>query len=508
MGYKNTFQEYIKVNYKWEVEIERGRPVKNQNRPKGLSHKKIDAAMELVSRKKFWLVEFYRTAEAGEDCFETLKKRYFQPRQCYKSHLSHLLSTSYNSKTYSYFRREETFDNKSVLSWKEYTKNAKDGKDFWECVVSEIHEGGVPFGQKATVLYVSRTDVDEHDDVPDMTSLPIGGNLESESYVRSFKGRKLYRIMAEFWKYEWINPAKISPITLGHKENIDIFYVIDATGNKESGNKLKEGGKWLWFKPDLVSALLSKRGSSLEWHSKDTGSVSCSPVYHVHFGLNDLGLIIVYAKDIGYLPLWQQQIWAGHNISPEGGISKELYDSQVKAKPASTEAPEAFFEVVINEINDASKRQFKIQFFRGHQSVNDIIKSINRFRAVDEKGLFSLAKDIAKVIADDVDVESLQKIAVPPKNTKWGSLKTIENLLALKVPPETARQIMSPLFGVYELRHGDAHLPSSEIENAFTSIKIDRSLPSVVQGYQMLLECVESMRKILNIITKWDETQK
>ena len=101
MGYKNTFQEYIKVNYKWEVEIERGRPVKNQNRPKGLSHKKIDAAMELVSRKKFWLVEFYRTAEAGEDCFETLKKRYFQPRQCYKSHLSHLLSTSYNSKTYS-----------------------------------------------------------------------------------------------------------------------------------------------------------------------------------------------------------------------------------------------------------------------------------------------------------------------------------------------------------------------------------------------------------------------
>ena len=97
---------------------------------------------------------------------------------------------------------------------------------------------------------------------------------------------------------------------------------------------------------------------------------------------------------------------------------------------------------------------------------------------------------------------------MPPKNTKWGPLKTIENLLALKVSRETARQIMSPLVGVYDLRHGDAHLPSSEIENVFTLIKIDRSLPSVVQGYQMLLKCVESMRKILNIITKWDETQK
>ena len=30
--------------------------------------------------KKFWLAEFYQTAEAGEDCFEMLKKRYFQPK--------------------------------------------------------------------------------------------------------------------------------------------------------------------------------------------------------------------------------------------------------------------------------------------------------------------------------------------------------------------------------------------------------------------------------------------
>ena len=38
----NYFEEndfpYL-VNYKWEVEIERGRPVKNQHRPKGLFYK-------------------------------------------------------------------------------------------------------------------------------------------------------------------------------------------------------------------------------------------------------------------------------------------------------------------------------------------------------------------------------------------------------------------------------------------------------------------------------------
>lgn len=408
----------------------------------------------------------------------------------------------------SYFSRDEIFDNKSVLSWSEDSKNSKDGKDFWECRVLEIHEGGFPFGQKIAVSHVNRIDIDEDDDVPDMTSFPTDANVKAEFYKKSFKGKKLYRIMAELWKYEWINPSKISPIVLRDKQPIDVFFIVDVTGNKESGSDLTKGGKWLWFKPDLVSALLSNRGSYLNWYTKDTGSVSCAPAHGIHFGMNDIGLITVYAKDIGNLPLWQQQIWAGYNISPEGGISKELHASQVKAEPASTHAPEAFIERVINEINDAAKKQLSIQFFRGHNSVNDIINSINRFRAVDEKGLFSLAKDIARIIVDDIDVESLQKIAIPPKNTNWGSLKTIENLLALKIPQETARQILSPFVGVYELRHGDAHLPSSDFENSFNLIEINRSLPYVLQGYQMIFACVDNLHVILRIIEKWNEIKK
>lgn len=407
----------------------------------------------------------------------------------------------------SFFSRDRIFNNKSILSWNENSKRSEDGKDVWECRVLEIHEGGFPYGEKVAVSHVSRIDVDEDEDIPDMTSLPTDDNVKSEFYEKGFNGKKLYKIMGELWKYEWINAANSSPITLGHKENIDIYYIVDAVGNKESGKNLTKGGKWLWFKPELVTALLSKRGSSLGWYTKDNGSLSCSPSWDIHFGINELGLITVYAKDIGQLPLWQQQIWAGYNISPEGGISKELHASQVKAEPASTKAPEAFFQKVINEINKASERQFSVQFFRGHHSVNDIIKTVNRFRAIDDKGLFSLAKDIARIIADDINIESLQQIATPPKGTKWGSLKTLENLLALKIPRESARQITSPLVGVYQLRHGDAHLPSSEIESAFNLIKIDRSLPSVIQGYQMLFECVDNLHVILSIIDNWDNLE-
>ena len=403
----------------------------------------------------------------------------------------------------SFFSRDEISEDRSVLSWEKESKQSIDGKDIWECRVLEIHEGGFPFGEKIAVSHVSRIDVDEDEDVPDMTSFPTEDNVKSEFYEKSFKGKKLYRIMADLWKYEWINPANSSPITLGHEEKIDIFYIVDATGNKESGKELTNGGKWLWFRPELVSALLSNRGSFLNWYTKDTGSVSCAPAWGVHFGVNSLGLITVYAKDIGQLPLWQQQIWASYNVAPDGGISKELHDSQVKAEPVSTLAPEAFLEKVIKEINVAANENLQIQFFREHGSISKIVTSIHRFRAVDNNGLYSLSKDLARIIVDDIDTESIQKIVSPPKKTKWGSLKSIENLIASKISKENARSIMSPFVGIYELRHGDAHLPSGEIEDSFKLIQIDRNQPTVIQGYQMLFACVENLHIVLSIFKNW-----
>lgn len=408
----------------------------------------------------------------------------------------------------SFFSRDKIFSNRSVFEWDGDSTSTKVDKDVWECRVLEIHEGGFPFGEKMVVSHASRTDIDVDDDIPDMTSFPTDDNVKSDFRENGFKGKKLYRIIAELWKYEWINPAKFSSVVLGEEQEIDIYYITDEEGNKESGNDLKKGGKWLWFEPRLVMSLLSKRGSHLVWHTKDTGSISCDPSNGVHFGVNELGLITVYAKDVGNLPLWQQQVWVGHNVSPEGGISKELHDSQVKAEPAPTQAPEAFLEQVLNEINSTAQENLKLQFFRGHHSINSIITSIHRFRAVDDNGLYTLAKDIARIIADDINVEALQKIAVPPKNKKWGSLKTVENLLATKIQPETARKILSPLVGAYELRHGDAHLPSSKIEDSFNLIEIDRSLPYVIQGYQMLYACVNNLHIILEVLKNWNKEDK
>ncbi|MCG2821467.1 MAG: hypothetical protein L6371_06265 [Candidatus Atribacteria bacterium] len=213
----------------------------------------------------------------------------------------------------------------------------------------------------------------------------------------------------------------------------------------------------------------------------------------------------MYAKEIWQIPDLDPKNWGGYNVSPDGKVSEELLASQMKAKPANTRAPESFLADGLRVLNTHAKNKLGIKLLKEHESIPELLKKTHRFRALDRTGLFSLAKDMARITADSLDVASIQTIVQPPKNIKWGSLKSLEHLISIKVGPEVARSILSRFFGVYELRHGDAHLPSSQINEALTLIGIDQSLPYIYQGYQLLHACVSSIFSIADILSKWDE---
>jgi hypothetical protein len=97
----------------------------------------------------------------------------------------------------------------------------------------------------------------------------------------------------------------------------------------------------------------------------------------------------------------------------------------------------------------------------------------------------------------------MQSIVRPPRNTKWGTLKSLENLLASKHDRELIRKTTAALVGVYELRHADAHLPSSQIVEAFELIRVDRSAPFIHQGHQLLHEVVNSLYGVIEGLKKW-----
>ncbi len=399
----------------------------------------------------------------------------------------------------SYRSRKFVTDDADFIQWPENPMREDSDLERWEGRIVEIHEGGHPYGQGVFVMRTGRTDIDPEEDIP-LLGLPTEGQTESESYTLTPTGQKLFQILGELWRCEWVHPAAASPRIREDSIPPSVYFITDAEGTRETGETLESGGKWLWFRPEVIEALIGMRGGGLSWHTRDTGSVWCSPDYAVHFGMNQLGLINVYAKDIVLLPEWQQRIWAAHNLGPEGGVSAELLASQARAQPASTQAPEDYLKGGLERLRDISKQRIGESVLLEHDKITEIAYRCHRFRAVDKDGLYSLAKDLTRLTADLIDVASIRRLLSIKKDESPGSLKLMEQLLATKISPEKARSLMTPLVGTYELRLADAHLPSEDVEDAYRLAGVDPEVPTVLQGLQLMESVVSAIYTIVRTI--------
>lgn len=393
----------------------------------------------------------------------------------------------------SYTSRTQIVESRDHIGWEKNIKTETDETDL-ECSISEIHEGGQPYGSETRVMSVTRTDVDYENDVPN-NSIPTDGNSEAQSLGIKSQGRKLYRISGELWRKEWVNAGESSPIVLDEEEVSTTSFIISADNRTETPKNLINSRRWLWFKPGIINQILKIRGSSLVWHSKDIGSIACSSEWEVHFGVNSIGLVNVYAKDIAALPEWQRKIWVGCNISPDGKVSAELLQVQGEGKPVSTSSAERSFLIALKELDDLMKEKFGILMFRQHEKADEIFSRIHRFRADEEGGLFNLAKDIWRVVGERINSQDIKKI-IDPENERLRSLKSLEKLLAQHVGDQDAYNLLSPLHGIYGLRHADTHLPSSEPKEEYHLCNIDTTKHPVVQGFQLIDCCVSCLGAI------------
>lgn len=402
----------------------------------------------------------------------------------------------------SYRQRMAKVDDSTYLEWSENPIEINTENERFSTRVFEIDADGGLFGSVA-VMKVWRTDVDDNEDVP-VFGDETDQNTAYESHRYERTGPKLFRVEGELWRTEWVEPATISERVRSDKPTEEFFYLVGAAGEKLPSSALnnEDGGRWLWFRPQVVETLLEHKGGGLGWYTFDTGWVKCSPDYGTHFGINKVGLINVYAYDIAKLPQWQQRLWVGHNVAPDGQVSSELLDSQMRATPAHTSAPEADFEKLLNILNQFFIKQHGSALFRSHDSEAEILCRIHRFRATSSKaGLLELAKDIARLTADSIDITLLRTVVKPEKDQNIKTLKLVERLLAMSVGDDLARNIMTPLVGIYDLRLGDAHLPSSKINEAYALLKIDVNSHPMSQATQMLTQAVNSLSEILRVLT-------
>jgi hypothetical protein len=269
----------------------------------------------------------------------------------------------------------------------EWKTTLADGR--WEGRVIPMHEGGHPVGTGFAVFHVGRKNFDAEQSVPEMSHLD---EMESSERHGKFSGPILFRVLGEIWRDQWVRPAALSVRVRGDDPPPTCFYIVDAEGNRKSSDELKGGMRWLWFNPTAIKVSLSYRCASLQWHTRETGTISMAQDGGIVFGVNNLGLVNVYAKDVAYMPLWQQKIWSGFNIAPDGGVGKELLGSQAEGVPSETHAPEAFLVKGRDALNQAVLTACGVAAFHCDAKVVEIMASCHRFRALDRTGLLELQK--------------------------------------------------------------------------------------------------------------------
>jgi hypothetical protein len=296
------------------------------------------------------------------------------------------------------------------------------------------------------------------------------------------------RVESEFYRQEWIEHQAKSVRVRGDAEQNLPHFIAETDGTRIPSAKLnyEEIGRWLWFRPSVITELLNHRGFSLRWHTAETGSIDSTSGYGTHFGINSSELITVYAYDIARLAPWEQHIWAAHNVAPDGKVSGELLAAQVKSDPASTHAVEDLFFKSMKLLELHFRRDFNIALFAHDLDRHAAIQQISRFSSRDQPSLLRLAKDLVRVFTDRLDVRELRKLSDHPDKEKLGSNKLLQDVLAKKVGAEKAREIFGPIVGAYDMRVGDAHPTSSKIGEAIKLAGIDEDVSYLRKGEQLI----------------------
>lgn len=386
----------------------------------------------------------------------------------------------------SYYRQR--VENVTSLEGTEYEglENQQDQRDHgrFELLIRSLDD---VYGGSWASFRVWRTDVDEEEDAPIMGP-ESDENTEFEKSQGVRGGPNGVRVEGEFWKEEWIDHQGQSVRVRGDVDQTLPHFIVETDGTRAASTNLNDEdvGRWLWFRLSVVNELLGHRGFALKWYTAETGGIQSTSGYVTHFGINSADLITVYAYDIARLAAWEQHIWAAHNVAPDGKVSGELLESQVKAQPASTHAVEELLFVSMRMLEQGFRDKFGVALFTHDIDDESAMQNVTRFLSRDQASLLRLAKEIIRVFSDRLNVRELRKISAHTDKGKLGSNKLLQDVLAKEVGEEQARRVLGPVVGAYDLRVGDAHPTGSKIGEALKLAGIDESGSYLRQGEQLI----------------------
>jgi len=169
----------------------------------------------------------------------------------------------------------------------------------------------------------------------------------------------------------------------------------------------------------------------------------------------------------------------------------------METRPADTTAPERLLELAVQKVDGVFVERFGARLFKDHSAESDIYRCVHRFTSVNENGFYRLMKDLTRFCVERLDQQQL-KLLTQSTDKNLGSLKRLEQIL--NDCGTNGRESVRELVGIYELRHSDSHLPSSDVGTAMTLLGVSPEHSPMLRAKRAIESVASCFLRIAEIL--------
>ena len=229
------------------------------------------------------------------------------------------------------------------------------------------------------------------------------------------------------------------------------------------------------------------------WLASNTyGSIRKGEEFHIDFGINPNGKVVMWLGDIADLPEEEQHYLRSENVESDHDLGSEFYDAQIEAQFTPRSLEGNLIEARSDMLESFSRR-FGQRISHLDEETLRLIESFCRPVVFSEKEMKNAFDILNKIFVEALDSKALanilQKEGVDFNNL--GRLKKLEIVLSHTFRDENVAEIMVPFFVLYDLRTKFSHLGSEEgKEKILLSVRARLRISEEEAGFDVLYEAL------------------
>jgi hypothetical protein len=225
--------------------------------------------------------------------------------------------------------------------------------------------------------------------------------------------------------------------------------------------------------------------------------------FHISFGINKNGKVIMWLGDLANLPESEQYYLRSENVPSDHSIASEFYDGQIDVKFTDRTAEDALFRLR-SEFIAAMSDKLGVKIAHLDDQVIAVSVAFNPPILDTPKERRHVADILNKIYVESWDNAALGKIIVSqggdPKNL--GTLKRLQMVLEALAPATDIPSLMSPLFVLYDFRVATSHLTSEQTATETMKKVTDRLGISAGSDLQTIYaRLIEDLLKCFKVLT-------